>query len=97
MFTPVLRASDGEGGSGPDVRAGLSCFVERHEGLELVGHSGNQNGFISHVYVHLPTRSGYAVSFNTEASSRRGGDRQTTRELDDRLRDTIAREVLAVW
>ena len=30
MFTPQIRASDGEGGSGGDVWAGLSCFIERH-------------------------------------------------------------------
>src|SRR5438093_6516142 len=34
MFTPQIRAKDGEGGSGDDVQAGLSCFVERHGGVE---------------------------------------------------------------
>ncbi|HTK29543.1 MAG TPA: serine hydrolase domain-containing protein, partial [Vicinamibacterales bacterium] len=48
MFTPQIRARDGEGTSGDDVQAGLSCFIERHHGAELVGHSGDQNGFISH-------------------------------------------------
>ena len=40
MSTPQIRAVDGEGGSGSDVQSGLSCFVEHHLGLELVGHSG---------------------------------------------------------
>ena len=53
-------------------RRALSCFIERHHGVELVGHSGDQNGFISHLYIHRPTRSGYIVSFNTDAS--RQGD-----------------------
>ena len=61
MFTPQIRAGDGEGGSGDDVQAGLSSFIERHGGVELVGHSGDQNGFISHLYVHRPSRSGYIV------------------------------------
>ena len=58
MFTRQIEAKDGEGGSGSDVWAGLSCFVERHQGQELVGHSGDQNGFISHLYFHRPSRSG---------------------------------------
>jgi CubicO group peptidase (beta-lactamase class C family) len=93
MSTPQIRAVDGEGGSGSDVQAGLSCFVEHHLGLELIGHSGDQNGFISHLYVHRPSRSGYIVSFNTDASSRRA-PRNSTRAVDDDLRDAIVREML---
>ena len=91
MFTPQIRAADGEGGSGDDVQAGLSCFIERHGGLEVVGHSGDQNGFISHLYVHRPSRSGYIVSFNTDVSSKRDA-RRTTRAVDDDVRDAMARE-----
>lgn len=89
MFTPQIRASDGEGGSGDDVQAGLSSFVERHLGVELVGHSGDQNGFISHLYIHRPSRSGYVVSFNTDVYD---GDRRVTRQVDDEVRDAIVRE-----
>src|SRR6185295_18392696 len=91
MFTPQVRAADGEGGSGGDVQAGLSCFVERHLGVELIGHSGDQNGFISHLYVHRPSRSGYIVSFNTDVASKRD-PRHTTRAVDNDLRDAVARE-----
>jgi CubicO group peptidase (beta-lactamase class C family) len=89
MFTPQIRARNGEGGSGDDVQAGLSCFIERHHGVELVGHSGDQNGFISHLYIHRPTKSGYLVSFNTDASSA-SNPRGSTRAVDDDLRDAIA-------
>ena len=90
MFTPQIRARDGEGGSGGDVQAGLSSFIERHDGVELVGHSGDQNGFISHIYIHRPSRSGYAVSFNTNAVSK-SDPRRTTRAVDDDLRDAIVK------
>ncbi|HQZ39123.1 MAG TPA: serine hydrolase domain-containing protein [Vicinamibacterales bacterium] len=93
MATPQVRAADGEGGSGEDVQAGLSCFIERHGQVELVGHSGDQNGFISHLYVHRPSRSGYIASFNTTVSSTRD-PRHTTRAVDDDLRDSIAK---AFW
>ena len=92
MSVPQIRARDGEGGSGDDVQAGLSCFIERHRGVELVGHSGDQNGFISHLYVHRPSRSGYIVSFNTDVSSKRD-PRHTTRAVDDDLRDAIIQEL----
>lgn len=89
MATPQIRAADGEGGSGDDVQAGLSCFIERHGRVDLVGHSGDQNGFISHLYLHRPSRSGYIVSFNTDVSSKQDA-RHTTRAVDDDLRDAIA-------
>jgi hypothetical protein len=92
MFTPRIRAADGEGGSGEDVRAGLSSFIERHHGVELVGHSGDQNGFISHLYVHRPSKSGYIVSFNTDVTSKRDPT-HTTRAVDNDLRNAIIREM----
>ena len=92
MFTPQIRAKDGEGGSGSDVQAGLSSFIERHNGVELVGHSGDQNGFISHLYIHRPSQSGYVVSFNTETRAARE-PRRSTRAVDDDLRDAIVREI----
>lgn len=91
MFTPQIRAADGEGGSGTDVQAGLSSFIERHGAIELVGHSGDQNGFISHLYFHRPSKSGYIVSFNTDVTSKRD-PRRTTRAVDDDLRGAIVRE-----
>jgi CubicO group peptidase (beta-lactamase class C family) len=94
MFTPQIRASDGEGGSGSDVQAGLSSFIERHRGVELVGHSGDQNGFISHLYVHRPSRSGYLIAFNTSVTSL-SDPRHTTRAVDDEVRDAIVREFWA--
>ena len=92
MFTPQIAATDGEGGSGDDVRAGLSCFIERHRGVELVGHSGDQNGFMSHLYLHRPSRSGYVVAFNTNARSKEDA-RRTTRAVDAGLREVIIDEL----
>jgi CubicO group peptidase (beta-lactamase class C family) len=92
MFTPQIRAADGEGGSGTDVQAGLSCFIEKHQGIELIGHSGDQNGFISHLYLHRPSKAGYIVSFNTDVRST-DDRRRTTRAVDDDVRDAIVGEL----
>lgn len=89
MATPQVRARDGEGGSGADVQAGLSCFIERYGSVELVAHSGDQNGFIAHLYVHRPTRSGYVVAFNTAVTSE-SAPNETTRAIDGELRAAIS-------
>lgn len=91
MWIPILEAADGEGGSGDEVRMGLSFFVERHHGVELVGHSGNQNGFLSHLYLHRGSRTGYLVAFNTDASSKAAGRPQITRDVDNAVRDHLVK------
>ena len=94
MWKPAIQARDGEGGSGADVHAGLSFFVERHHGVEVVGHSGNQNGFLSHLYIHRPSRTAYAVAFNTDASSKSRGRPRITRDVDDAVRDRLLEELV---
>ena len=93
MWRPVIKANDGEGGSGRDVQAALSFFVERHGAVEVIGHSGNQNGFLSHLYLHVPSRSAYVVAFNTDASSKSRGKPRITRDVDDAVRDRVLEEI----
>ena len=88
MWTPTLDARDGEGGSGDSVRIGLSFFVERYGDVELVGHSGDQNGFISHLYLHRPSRTAWVVNFNTDVTTT-GAPRSRTRAADDIVRDAV--------
>lgn len=95
MWTPQLPAADGEGGSGDAVQAGLSFFIERHKGLELVGHSGNQNGFLSHLYIHRPSNTAYIVGFNTEVSSKTRTPHEVTRQVDAAVRDLLIEHVLS--
>ena len=90
MWRPVIRAQDGEGGSGDDVQAALSFFVERHAGVELVGHSGQQNGFLAHVYVHRPSRTAWAVAYNADVTPAPGSPSRSTREVDAALTLAIA-------
>jgi CubicO group peptidase (beta-lactamase class C family) len=88
MWTPTLAATDGEGGSGDHVKIGLSFFVERYGDVELIGHSGDQNGFISHLYLHRPSHTAWVVNFNTEVTTK-GAARSKTREVDDAVRDAV--------
>ena len=69
MWTPQIRAAEGEGTNGADSQAALSFFVERYGAVQLIGHSGDQNGFISHLYLHLPSKTAYLCPFNTDTTA----------------------------
>ena len=94
MWTRQIKATEGEGVNGPDSYAGLSFFVERHGDVELVGHSGDQNGFISHLYLHRPSRTGYIVSFNTDTTASKDGTRWSTRQADAAVRELVLKNVI---
>lgn len=93
MWVPGLPVAEDEGGYGPEARMGLTFFIERHQGLEFIAHSGNQNGFLSHFYIHRPSRTAYIVAFNTDASSKAKARPAITREVDGAIRDLVVREV----
>jgi CubicO group peptidase (beta-lactamase class C family) len=86
MWKPLVPVS-------PGVSMGLTYFLERHGGLDFIAHSGGQNGFISHFYVHPPSRLGYIVAFNTQTTSAKAGDARNTRALDAALRDVMVKTV----
>jgi CubicO group peptidase (beta-lactamase class C family) len=91
MWTPQIRAAEGEGATGDDAHSGLSFFVERYGIVELIGHSGNQNGFLSHLYLHRPSHTAYVIAFNTDVSR---GSGSVTRQVDAAVRDAIVREII---
>ena len=104
MWTPQIRASEGEGVNGTDSQAALSFFVEqwpldsrRSLGtgpVELVGHSGDQNGFISHLYLHRPSRTAWVISLNTDTTASKDGSRPSSRQVDMAVRDLIVNKIL---
>jgi CubicO group peptidase (beta-lactamase class C family) len=90
MWQPQVPVPD-EGGA--SVSLGLSFFLERRFGLDLVAHSGTQNGFLSHFFAHVPSRTAYIVAYNTQAggeeASEPAPDGSSTRRLDSELRDYL--------
>ena len=91
MWKPQIRAADGEGATGSNAHAGLSFFIERYGDVELIGHSGNQNGFLSHLYLHRPSHTAYVIAFNTDVSR---GSGSVTRQVDAAVRDAVVRELI---
>jgi CubicO group peptidase (beta-lactamase class C family) len=91
MFVPELQI----GTEGADRTAiGLNFFVEDREGLHLIGHSGSQNAFISHVYICPALGAGYVVAFNTEWTGLGKDEKEKTREFDAALRTYLLKNVL---
>jgi CubicO group peptidase (beta-lactamase class C family) len=93
MWTPQVRAAEGEGTNGTDSMAALSFFVERYGAVQLIGHSGDQNGFISHLYLHPPSKTAYLVSFNTDTTASASATRPGTRDVDASLRQLMLKEI----
>ncbi len=93
MWTPQLglTVADDPNAGDPNGRFGLSFFLESHAGRRLIGHSGSQNGFISHLYLDPACGVAWVVAFNTEV---RAGKREVTRAVDAQVRDWLVKEVL---
>lgn len=83
MWTPVVPVSEG-------VQMGLTYFLERHRGLDFVAHSGGQNGFISHFYLHPASGKAHIVAFNTQTTSQKSGNARNTRALDAAVTQWLA-------
>ena len=82
MWKPVVLVET----SGSDrVDMGLCFFIEKRGSRLLIGHSGSQNGFISHLYLDPAARAGYLVSFNTDAAD--DVPVPNTRKLDAEVRE----------
>jgi CubicO group peptidase (beta-lactamase class C family) len=89
MWRPQIDIGD-EGGD--RVAMGLCFFVERREGMPLIGHSGGQNGFISHFYISPALGIGYLAAFNTDWAVS-GNAKDPTREADAAIRSYVIKNV----
>ena len=94
MWRPQIRATAGEGVNGTDSSAGLSFFVEKWGDVTLVGHSGDQNGFISHLYLHPPSRTAWVISMNTDTTAAKDGSRPSSRDVDMAVRKLIVDHII---
>jgi CubicO group peptidase (beta-lactamase class C family) len=73
MFEPLIKVAP-DGSDAPENAGGqfmgLTFFVGNAHGLPLIGHSGNQNGFIAHIYLAPTIRTAYAIAYNTHGKTR---------------------------
>jgi len=89
MWQPQIDISE----EGSDhVAMGLCFFVERREGMQIIGHSGGQNGFITHFYISPVQGIGYLVAFNTDWEVAEN-KKDPTREADAAIRSYMLKNV----
>ncbi len=86
-------------GDAGDLREamGLSFFLERYQGFEYVGHTGSQQAFFSFFYIDRQTGAGAIAAFNSNGASGTDAPRPATRQILNRLRETMFREVFPLF
>jgi CubicO group peptidase (beta-lactamase class C family) len=101
MFQPQLNIEPGsipeQGGQNRKDSIGLTFFLEENFGLRFIGHSGSQNGFLSHFYLRPDSRTAYIIAFNTHASSMENAPGQDTRRLDREIKDYLFQKVFPLF
>ena len=93
MWKPVVALDAKEAGGAQSASMGLCFFVEQHDGMRFIAHSGSQNGFISHFYIQPDSRMAYIVAFNTIGDPPEKDGRGDTRALDREIRNHLVRNV----
>lgn len=101
MFQPQISAipeaiQNPEGQNRKDAM-GLTFFIEDNFGQHFIGHSGGQNGFISHFYLRPDTRTVYIIAFNTDATATEKDSSQDTRRLDREIKDYLFQNVFPLF
>jgi CubicO group peptidase (beta-lactamase class C family) len=76
---------------------GLTFFIEENFGQRFIGHSGGQNGFISHFYLRPDTRTAYIIAFNTHATPTEKDSSQDTRKLDREIKDYLFQKIFPLF
>jgi len=76
---------------------GLTFFIEDNFGQRFIGHSGSQNGFISHFYIRPDTRIAYIIAFNTHATPTEKDSSQDTRRLDREIKDYLFQKIFPLF
>ncbi|MFN8002223.1 MAG: serine hydrolase domain-containing protein [Acidobacteriota bacterium] len=101
MFQPQINVAPDaivqpEGQNRKDAM-GLTFFVEDNYGQHFIGHSGTQNGFLSHIYFRPDTRLAYVIAFNTHAQPTQKDSTQDTRRLDREIKDYLFQNVFPLF
>jgi CubicO group peptidase (beta-lactamase class C family) len=101
MFHPQIPIEPGtliepEGQNRKDAM-GLTFFIEDNFGQHFIGHSGTQNGFITHFYLRPDARVAYIIAFNTHATATEKDSSQDTRRLDREIKDHLFERVFPLF
>ncbi|MBK8315333.1 MAG: serine hydrolase [Acidobacteria bacterium] len=76
---------------------GLTFFLEENYGMRFIGHSGSQNGFMSHFYIRPESRTAYLIAFNTTATANEKDQTRDTRRLDREIKDYLFQKIFMIF
>lgn len=93
---PSTEVTEPQGQNRKDAM-GLTFFIEDNFNQHFIGHSGSQNGFISHFYLRPDTRMAYIAVFNTDATATEKDSSQDTRRLDREIKDYIFQNIFPLF
>lgn len=98
MWQPQVKIEP-EANNGKDRKdwMGLTYFIEDNYGQHFIGHSGSQNGFISHFYLRPDARIAYIVAFNTTATPTEKDASKNTRLLDEEIKDYLFEKIFPLF
>ncbi|MBX3295630.1 MAG: beta-lactamase family protein [Acidobacteria bacterium] len=69
MWQPALKAeTDANGNPGFTTDIGQIFFIDQRNGRKLIGHGGDQNGFISYIEFDPETKSASLIVVNTKVT-----------------------------
>ena len=74
---------------------GLSFLILERDDLRVIGHTGEQKGFISFFYIHPESKTGAIAVFNTLDLSTPGIS--NTRKLSAQIRDLLFEKVWSLF
>lgn len=101
MFQPQIPIASTEivepQGQNRKDAMGLSFFIEDNFNQHFIGHSGSQNGFISHFYIRPDTHMAYIVAFNTQATATEKDPSKDTRRLDREIKDYVFQNIFPLF
>lgn len=88
MWRPLVDVSTGEDGK---VSMGLAYFIEDHNRMHFIAHSGGQNGFITHFYINQDSRTAHIVAYNTEITG------EKTRDVDRDISQFLFKNIFPLF
>lgn len=101
MFQPQLSIEQGgvpeQSGQNRKDSIGLTFFLEENYGMRFIGHSGSQNGFMSHFYIRPESRTAYLIAFNTTATANEKDQTRDTRRLDREIKDYLFQKIFTIF
>jgi CubicO group peptidase (beta-lactamase class C family) len=101
MFQPQLSIEHGgvpeQSGQNRKDSIGLTFFLEENYGMRFIGHSGSQNGFMSHFYIRPESRTAYLIAFNTTATADEKDQTRDTRRLDREIKDYLFQKIFTIF